>query len=70
MKKQITAREAYRKWVEMKAKPRRAQIINECPDCLGTGKQNRKDCPTCGNEPDNLEGLCKVGGYWYRAKIA
>lgn len=64
--KTVTAREAYAKYTELKNKPVRVTIVNECPDCMGTGVDNGKVCPTCGGEPDNTSGLYKKGLYWYK----
>ena len=44
----------------------RVIFINECPDCNGYGIQGDYECETCGNEPDNPEGLIKVGKSWYK----
>jgi DnaJ-class molecular chaperone len=44
----------------------RTMIINTCPDCGGTGKNDRRDCPTCGNEPDDSNDKIKSSGYWYK----
>jgi DnaJ-class molecular chaperone len=58
MKKQITANQAYSAYVTTKhgdkpLKVAQSVIINGCPDCLGTGKQNKRTCPTCGGEKDS-----------------
>jgi len=59
--KQITARQAF----HARPKPQSITWINECPECHGTGKINRRDCPCCGNEPDD-KTLVKRGGYWFK----
>jgi DnaJ-class molecular chaperone len=67
MKKQVSAIKAYGRYTELKNKPVKILFINSCPDCLGSGKINKKDCSTCGNEPDNKEGLTLIRGYWYKS---
>ena len=57
MKKQVTAQQAYGAYITTKSgtkirKAAQSIIINGCPDCLGTGKQNKKTCPSCGGEKD------------------
>lgn len=53
-KRQVTAREAYGRAVELKIKKENAakRKINGCPDCNGTGKIKGQTCPTCGGEKD------------------
>lgn len=54
MKKQVSAITAYARYIELKNKPAKKAvvIINECPDCNGTGKIKKQVCPTCGGEKD------------------
>jgi len=48
MEKRVTARKAYAAGLEKKYRV----LINQCPECGGTGKLAGQDCSVCDNQPD------------------
>lgn len=60
--KRVTAREAFHVKIS-----KHIILVNNCPECGGTGKQGNWDCACCGNEADDPT-LVKRGGYWYKAE--